>query len=109
MRNGMASRIRTAVVGSYPVLPWMAGHSSRLVLRDAIDHVVARMDGIRHNFTRAEVDRHRADRAHGYRLSTRRRHRPHWRRDAALPGNSESAHTVTRGAVKFTCSGRNSS
>jgi hypothetical protein len=36
MRNGMASRIRTTVVGSYPVLPWMVGNSSRLVLRDAI-------------------------------------------------------------------------
>jgi hypothetical protein len=36
MRNGMASRIQTTVVGSYPVLPWMVGNSSRLVLRDAI-------------------------------------------------------------------------
>jgi hypothetical protein len=32
----MASRIRTTVVGSYPVLPWMVGNPSRLVLRDAI-------------------------------------------------------------------------
>lgn len=36
MRNGMASRIRTAIVGSYPVLPGMVGNASRLVLRDAI-------------------------------------------------------------------------
>jgi methionine synthase II (cobalamin-independent) len=36
MRNGMASRVRTTAVGSYPVLPWMVGNSSRLVLRDAI-------------------------------------------------------------------------
>src|SRR5215217_8492441 len=36
MRDGMASRIRTTVVGSYPVLPWMVGHPSRLVLRDAV-------------------------------------------------------------------------
>ena len=26
MRNGMASRIRTTFVGSYPVLPWMVGN-----------------------------------------------------------------------------------
>ena len=32
----MASRIRTTVVGSYSVLPWMVGNSSRLMLRDAI-------------------------------------------------------------------------
>jgi 5-methyltetrahydropteroyltriglutamate--homocysteine methyltransferase len=30
------SRIKTAVVGSYPVLPWMVGNPSRLVLRDAV-------------------------------------------------------------------------
>src|ERR1041384_770147 len=30
------SRIRTTVGGSYPVLPWMVGHPSRLVLRDAV-------------------------------------------------------------------------
>lgn len=29
-------RIRTTVVGSYPVLPWMVGNPSRLVMRDAI-------------------------------------------------------------------------
>src|ERR1043165_9000516 len=29
-------RIKTTVVGSYPVLPWMVGHPSRLVLRDAV-------------------------------------------------------------------------
>jgi 5-methyltetrahydropteroyltriglutamate--homocysteine methyltransferase len=28
--------IKTTVVGSYPVLPWMVGHPSRLVLRDAV-------------------------------------------------------------------------
>ena len=32
----MLSRIRTTGVGSYPVLPWMAGNKSRLVLRDAV-------------------------------------------------------------------------
>jgi 5-methyltetrahydropteroyltriglutamate--homocysteine methyltransferase len=32
----MASRIKTTVVGSYPVLPWMVGNPSRLVLRDAV-------------------------------------------------------------------------
>jgi 5-methyltetrahydropteroyltriglutamate--homocysteine methyltransferase len=29
-------RIKTTVVGSYPVLPWMMVHPSRLVLRDAV-------------------------------------------------------------------------
>src|ERR1700704_6590835 len=29
-------RIKATVVGSYPVLPWMVGHPSRLVLRDAV-------------------------------------------------------------------------
>lgn len=32
----MPQRIRTTVVGSYPVLPWMVGNPSRLVLRDAV-------------------------------------------------------------------------
>jgi len=32
----MAPHIKTTVVGSYPVLPWMVGNPSRLVLRDAI-------------------------------------------------------------------------
>jgi hypothetical protein len=30
------SRIKTTGVGSYPVLPWMVGNPSRLVLRDAM-------------------------------------------------------------------------
>ena len=32
----MTSRIKTTCVGSYPVLPWMVGNPSRLVLRDAV-------------------------------------------------------------------------
>ena len=32
----MTARIRTTGVGSYPVLPWMVGNRSRLVLRDAM-------------------------------------------------------------------------
>ena len=32
----MPARIKTTVVGSYPVLPWMVGNPSRLVLRDAV-------------------------------------------------------------------------
>jgi 5-methyltetrahydropteroyltriglutamate--homocysteine methyltransferase len=32
----MTSRIKTTVVGSYPVLPWMVGNPSRLVVRDAV-------------------------------------------------------------------------
>jgi 5-methyltetrahydropteroyltriglutamate--homocysteine methyltransferase len=32
----MTDRIRTTGVGSYPVLPWMVGNPSRLVLRDAM-------------------------------------------------------------------------
>src|SRR5436190_14351272 len=32
----MSSRIKTTGVGSYPVLPWMVGNPSRLVLRDAV-------------------------------------------------------------------------
>jgi 5-methyltetrahydropteroyltriglutamate--homocysteine methyltransferase len=30
------ARLKTTVVGSYPVLPWMAGNPSRVVLRDAV-------------------------------------------------------------------------
>ena len=81
----MTSRIKTTCVGSYPVLPWMVGNPSRLVLRDAmmavlktqelagldlvtdgelmrfdpshpetngmVDYFLARMDGIRKDFT----------------------------------------------------------
>jgi 5-methyltetrahydropteroyltriglutamate--homocysteine methyltransferase len=140
MLNSMASRIRTTVVGSYPVLPWMVGNPSRLVLRDAImavlktqelagldlvsdgelgrfdasnpetngmiDYFVARMDGIRKDFTLADADRHRADRAQGYRLTT-----------AGvvvgriadgtlnLAADSEFARTLTRAPFKFTCTG----
>src|SRR6266566_7496937 len=32
----MTPRIKTTGVGSYPVLPWMVGNPSRLVLRDAM-------------------------------------------------------------------------
>jgi 5-methyltetrahydropteroyltriglutamate--homocysteine methyltransferase len=32
----MTARLKTTVVGSYPVLPWMVGNPSRLVLRDAV-------------------------------------------------------------------------
>src|ERR1700682_6763474 len=32
----MASRIKTTVVGSYPVPSWLVGSSARLVLRDAV-------------------------------------------------------------------------
>jgi len=32
----MTARVKTTVVGSYPVLPWMVGNPSRLVLRDAV-------------------------------------------------------------------------
>src|SRR2546426_10666193 len=32
----MASRIKTTVVGSYPVPSWLVGNTSRLVLRDAV-------------------------------------------------------------------------
>jgi 5-methyltetrahydropteroyltriglutamate--homocysteine methyltransferase len=139
-RHMKASRIKTTVVGSYPVLPWMVGNPSRLVLRDAImavlktqelagldlvtdgelgrfdpshpeangmvDYFVARMDGIRHEFTLPDLDRHRADRAQGYRLNT-----------AGvvvgrigdgrlnLPGDCEFAHSLTRSPFKFTCTG----
>ncbi len=36
MTTAGPSRIKTTVVGSYPVLPWMVGNPSRLVLRDAV-------------------------------------------------------------------------
>src|SRR5881392_4535290 len=36
MPSCMASRTKTTCVGSYPVLPWMVGNPSRLVLRDAV-------------------------------------------------------------------------
>ena len=136
----MTPAIKTTVVGSYPVLPWMVGNPSRLVLRDAImavlktqelagidvvsdgelgrfdashpeangmvDYFVARLDGIRKEFTFADVDRHRADRAQGYRLST-----------AGvvvgkigdgtlnLPGDCRFAHALTSTPFKFTCTG----
>src|SRR6202521_532123 len=32
----MAARIKTTVVGSYPVPSWLVGNTSRLVLRDAV-------------------------------------------------------------------------
>src|SRR6476661_4285585 len=32
----MSHAIKTTVVGSYPVLPWMVGNPSRVVLRDAV-------------------------------------------------------------------------
>src|SRR5262249_586987 len=32
----MTERIKTTVVGSYPVPSWLSGNSSRLVLRDAV-------------------------------------------------------------------------
>jgi len=32
----MATRIKTTVVGSYPVPSWLIGNTSRLVLRDAV-------------------------------------------------------------------------
>src|SRR5262245_29298297 len=32
----MAGHVKTTVVGSYPMLPWMVGNPSRLVLRDAV-------------------------------------------------------------------------
>jgi len=32
----MAAHVKTTVVGSYPMLPWMVGSPSRLVLRDAV-------------------------------------------------------------------------
>jgi 5-methyltetrahydropteroyltriglutamate--homocysteine methyltransferase len=36
----MTSQIKTTGVGSYPVLPWMVGNPSRLVLRDAMMAVI---------------------------------------------------------------------
>src|SRR3977135_3550130 len=32
----MAAHVKTTAVGSYPVLPWMVGNPSRLVVRDAV-------------------------------------------------------------------------
>jgi len=32
----MPQRVRTTVVGSYPVPSWLVGNTSRLVLRDAV-------------------------------------------------------------------------
>ncbi len=36
----MNPRIKTTVVGSYPVPSWLAGNTSRLVLRDAVMSVL---------------------------------------------------------------------
>ena len=134
------SALKTTVVGSYPVLPWMLGNPSRLVLRDAImavlktqelagidvvsdgelgrfdpghpeangmvDYFVSRMDGIRNEVTISDVDRHRADRAQGYRLTT-----------AGvvtgkigdgtlnLPADCQFARALTASPFKFTCTG----
>jgi 5-methyltetrahydropteroyltriglutamate--homocysteine methyltransferase len=136
----MPSRLKTTVVGSYPVLPWMVGNPSRLVLRDAImavlktqelagidvvsdgelgrfdpshpeangmvDYFVARLDGVRKEFTLGDVERHRADRAQGYRLTTagvvvgKIGHGT-----LNLPGDCEFAHGLTRSPFKFTCTG----
>src|SRR3982751_1738985 len=132
--------LKTTVVGSYPVLPWMVGNPSRLVLRDAImavlktqeladidlvsdgelgrfdpshpeangmvDYFIARLDGVRSAFTIGDVDRHRADRVQGYRLSTagvvvnRAGHAT-----LNLPADCEFAHALTRRPFKFTCTG----
>src|SRR5689334_14716542 len=134
------SALKTTVVGSYLILPWMLGNPSRLVLRDAImavlktqelagidvvsdgelgrfdpghpeangmvDYFVSRMDGIRNEVTISDVDRHRADRAQGYRLTT-----------AGvvtgkigdgtlnLPADCQFARALTMSAFKFTCTG----
>src|SRR5712671_8182403 len=34
--SNMPQRVRTTVVGSYPVPSWLVGNTSRLVLRDAV-------------------------------------------------------------------------
>ena len=36
----MAAHVKTTVVGSYPMLPWIVGNPSRLVLRDAVTAVL---------------------------------------------------------------------
>jgi 5-methyltetrahydropteroyltriglutamate--homocysteine methyltransferase len=71
-----------------------------------VDYFVSRMDGIRNEFTFADVDRHRPDRAQGYRLAT-----------AGvvvgkigdgtlnLAGDCQFAHALTRSPFKFTCTG----
>ena len=45
----MSSRIKTTVVGSYPVPSWLVGNTSRLVLRDAVMAVL--------NVKHAEADK----------------------------------------------------
>jgi hypothetical protein len=37
----VSHRIKTTVVGSYPVLPWMVGNATRTVVRDALMVVTA--------------------------------------------------------------------
>jgi len=136
----MPPRIKTTVVGSYPVLPWMVGNPSRLVLRDAImavlktqeladidlvsdgelgrfdpshpeangmvDYFIARLDGIRNAFTIGDVDRHRADRVQGYRLSTAGVVVGRINDGTLnLAADCEFAHVLTRRPFKFTCTG----
>src|SRR5260370_37884160 len=102
----VAPRIKTTVVGSYPVPSWLVGNTSRLVLRDAVmavlktqelagldlisdgelmrfdpshpdtngrvDYFASKMDGIRKEFTLADFDRFRTDRASGHSLLSAR-------------------------------------
>ncbi len=136
----MATLVKTTVVGSYPVLPWMVGNPSRLVLRDAmmavlktqelagidvvtdgelgrfdpshpeangmVDYFVSRLDGIRKEVTISDLERHRVDRAQGYRLMTagvvtgKIGHGT-----LNLPGDCQFARGLTTRPFKFTCTG----
>lgn len=136
----MSSRIKTTVVGSYPVPMWMIGNKSRVVLRDAVmtvlktqeiagidlltdgeimrfdpsypeangmvDYFVGQMDGIRKEFTLADFDRFRADRASGYRLSTSGVVVSKVGAGTLnLPGDFEFAQSLTKSPLKFTLTG----
>ncbi len=132
-------RIKTTVVGSYPVLPWMVGHPSRLVLRDAVmavlktqelagldlvtdgelqrfdanhpeangmvDYFVAQLDGIRKAVSPSDFERWRADRAAGYQLPGATVVGKIGPGTLNLPRDCDLTRSLTRSALKFTCTG----
>jgi 5-methyltetrahydropteroyltriglutamate--homocysteine methyltransferase len=136
----MSSRIKTTTVGSYPVLSWLVGNTSRLVLRDAlmavlksqelagidlvtdgelmrfdpnnpeangmVDYFVSRMEGIRREFSIADLDGFRGGRASGYEmLSAGIVTGKIGPGRLNLPGDYEFAAKLTKAPLKFTCTG----
>ncbi|HEY1271145.1 MAG TPA: hypothetical protein VGF08_04145, partial [Terriglobales bacterium] len=71
-----------------------------------VDYFVARMDGIRKEFSLSDFDRFRSDRISGYRLLTAGVVTGPVRPGTLnLPADYEFAHALTRSPFKFTCTG----